>query len=144
MDRVKLRNTFTASLSQMYEMKAIEHLVEFWQGELRVLQYIYLHKEEEIHPSVLSDALHVSRARITTALSGLRTKGYVWMEMNQVDRRLMQVFITPDGEKYLKNKLVIAEGHFDVLVDGLGEENILEFIRLIDLSKQVLEVDHEK
>ena len=139
MDQTELRNSLTASLSQMYEMEVITNLAEFWQGELRVLHYVHQHNNSKINPSVLSDALHVSRARITTALSALRKKGYIVMEMSQDDRRRMCVTLTSDGEQYLKKKQKKVEKYFDILINGLGEVNVRDFIRIIDLSIKVMD-----
>ncbi len=138
MKKIELRNHLTESLAQMYEMEAIEGLAEFLQGELHVMQYIDMNKDSEINPSILSDNLHVSRSRITAALSALRTKGYVTMEMSEEDRRRMRVKLTSDGEALIRRKREKVEHYFDILVDGLGEENVVDLIRLIDLSVRTM------
>lgn len=141
MNQIELRDSLTASLSQMYYMEVIGSLAEFWQGELRVLLYVYQHSDTEISPSVLSEAIHVSRARITTSLSALRKKKYIVMKMCKSDRRRMNVMLTAEGESFVRRKQEEVERHFDVLVNGLGEENVIEFIRLIELSIQVIDKD---
>lgn len=138
MKNIELRNRLTESLAQMYEMEAIGGLAEFLQGELHVMQYMDMNKGSEINPSILSDNLHVSRSRITAALSALRTKGYVTMEMSEEDRRRMRVMLTSDGEALIHKKRETVENYFDILVDGLGEENVMDLIRLIDLSVQTM------
>lgn len=138
MKKIELRDKLTASLIQMYEMEAIGSLADFLQGELHIMQYLSSDRESEINPSVLSDKLHVSRSRITAALSALRKKGYVTMEMNEDDRRRMRVKLTAEGEVLIKQKQDHVEQYFDILVEGLGEENVLDLIRLIDLSIQTM------
>ena len=138
MERNELRNNLKSSLNSLYEMSAVERLAEFWQGELHVLEYLYQHGKSGINPSVLSDALYVSRARITTALSALRKKGYITMEMCENDRRRMRVMLTTEGKQFIEGKQQEVEKHFDVLINGLGEENVLELIRLTDLSKKII------
>lgn len=138
MEQIELRNTLAASLSCLYEMGAVESLAEFWQGELHVLEYLYQHCDSEVNPSVLSDALNVSRARITSALSALRKKGYVTMEMCESDRRRMRVMLTTDGKYFIEQKQKELERQFDVLINGLGEQNVLELIRLTNLSIEVI------
>lgn len=138
MEKIELRDRLTASLIQMYEMEAIGSLADFLQGELHVLQYLSSNIQSEINPSVLSDKLHVSRSRITAALSALRKKGYVTMEMNEEDRRRMRVRLTADGEALIRQKQDHVEQYFNILVDGLGEENVLDLIRLIDLSVKTM------
>jgi len=133
-----LRNNLQASLNSLYEMGFVENLAEFWQGKLHVLEYLYRHGNSEINPSVLSDALDVSRARIATALSALRNKGYVTMEMCEHDRRRMRVMLTNEGKQFIEGKQHEVEKHFDILINGLGEKNVLELIRLTDLSKEII------
>jgi len=135
---VELRNRLTESLAQMYEMEAIGGLAEFLQGELHVMQYMAMNKDTEINPSILSDNLHVTRSRITAALSALRKKGYVTMEMSEEDRRRMRVMLTANGEALINKKRETVETYFDILVEGLGEENVMDLIRLIDLSVQTM------
>jgi len=136
--KIELRNRLTSSLIQMYEMEAIGSLADFLQGELHILQYLAFNKDSEVNPSVLSDKLFVSRSRITAALSTLRKKGYVAMEMCEEDRRRMRVSLTPEGETLIRKKQKKVEQYFDILVEGLGEENVIDLIRLIDLSIQTM------
>lgn len=103
-----------------------------------MLQYLVQHRDDEINPSLLSDDLHVSRSRITAALTGLRKKGYVTMEMSEHDRRRMCVRLTVNGESLIRQKQERIEGYFEALVVGLGEKNVKEFIRLIELSLSIM------
>lgn len=138
MDKFELRNRLTESLAQMYEMEAIGDLAEFLQGELHVLQFMSSNKNMEINPSILSDKLHVTRPRITAALSALRKKGHVTMEISDEDRRRMRVILTASGEDFINKKRENIERYFDTLVEGLGEKNVMNLIKLIDLSSQTM------
>ncbi|MGI6085082.1 MAG: MarR family winged helix-turn-helix transcriptional regulator [Acetivibrionales bacterium] len=139
MDNLQLRSILIASLSKLYEMKVFNNLAVFLQGEVHILWYLLNNPEKEINPSFLSDMLHVSRSRITAALTSLRKKGYVTMEMSEGDRRRMRVMLTPSGETYIRQKQNIAERYFDLMIEGLGEENVLELNRLIELTMTVME-----
>ena len=139
MKQLELKNSLANSLGRVYGMEFIDSFIEFWQGELRILQYVYQHRNSEtMSPSVLSSALHVSRARITAALSALRKKGYIVMEICSEDRRRMRVILTTDGEVFIKKKQEEVERQFDILTNGLGEKNTQELIRLIELSIEVM------
>lgn len=138
MDNLQLRSILVTSLSRMYEMEVFNNLAVFLQGEMHILWYLLHNPEKETNPSSLSDMLHVSRSRITAALSSLRKKGYVTMEMSEGDRRRMRVMLTPTGESYIKEKQNIVERYFDLMIDGLGEKNVLELNRLIELTMEVM------
>ena len=76
--------------------------------------------------------------RITHALASLRKKGYVKMNISEKDRRRMCVKLTSNGESFIKEKQERINNYFDVLVEGLGEENVIELNRLIELSMEVM------
>ena len=139
MEIIELRNNLTASLARIYDIEAFSNLAEFLQGELHVLQNLTQNNSLEMNPSILSDNLHVSRSRITAALSALRKKGYVTMEMSEDDRRRMRVKLTTAGEAFIKEKQENVERYFDKLIKGMGEENVLELIRLIELSVEIMD-----
>lgn len=134
MNTPELRNNLAASLQTMYDMEIFASMMEFCQGELRVLLYLHLHDKDEIYPSDLSNSLYVTRQRITSILSSLRKKGYVHMEMAEDDRRKMWVVLTDSGKKQVAAKETEIDNYFNVLIDGLGENNIQEMTRLINLT----------
>lgn len=134
MDKTELRTTLAEALQELYDLEAFTTMMEYGQGELRVLLYLHTHDETEVYPHVLSDSLYVTRQRITSILSSLRKKGYVCMEMSASDRRKMRVALTDSGRSYIAAKITETEIYFDALIGGLGEQNIHEMIRLVQLS----------
>lgn len=70
----ELRDELRESVNRIYGMELFSSLTELVQGENHVLQYLVQHRDDEINPSLLNDHLHVSRSRITAALTGLRKK----------------------------------------------------------------------
>ncbi|MGI6631738.1 MAG: MarR family winged helix-turn-helix transcriptional regulator [Bacillota bacterium] len=138
MNHLELRNSLTTALSRLYEMEAFSCLAEFLQGELNVLYHLSQSGKSEVNPSILSDKLRVSRSRITAALSSLRRKGYVRMEISEEDRRRMRVILTPEGASFFRKKQIQVEDYFDMLVKGMGEKDVKELIRLINRSIELV------
>lgn len=60
------------------------------------------------------------------------------MEMSEHDRRRMCVRLTVDGESLIRQKQERIEAYFEALVVGLGEKNVKEFTRLIELSLSIM------
>ena len=133
MDRIELRKNLASALQEMYDMEIFTSMIEFCQGEYRLLLYLHVHENEDIYPSDLSNSLSVTRQRITSILSTLRKKGYVHMVMSEKDRRKMQVILTDDGRNQITVKEAEIENYFDTLINGLGENNIKEMTRLTNL-----------
>lgn len=141
MDKAKLISELMDSLQKMYDMERIAPLLEFCQGEMRVLLYLDSRRGQgaEIYPSELSEALFVTKQRITTILASLRKKGYVVMEKSQADRRRRQVMLSAEGVRYVAEKRRFVEGYFDLLFQALGEDVMLELNRLVALTAEKLE-----
>lgn len=135
----ELKYKLTAILSKMYDTVAFTSLAEFLQGEIHVMHNLYLSRDMEINPSILSENLHVSRSRITAALSSLREKGYVTMEISENDRRRMLVSLTAEGIRFIEEKKENVEKYFDTLIDGMGEKNVNELIRLIEMGIAIMD-----
>ncbi len=138
MDKCELRERLTASLSRLYEGEAFACLAEFLQGETNILYHLAQNRGTEINPSTLSEKLRVSRSRITAALSALRKKGFVKLRGSEHDRRRVRVTLTAEGAEFLRRKQERVEEYFDRLVEGLGETNVLDLVRLIDLSVEII------
>jgi len=139
---IELRNDLTKSLITLYDLEVFSSMMEYCQGEMRVLLYLEINYGTEIYPSDLSDALHVTRQRITSILSSLRKKGYISMEIAVNDRRKKRVVLTEDAKKYVIAKGKWIESYFDTLIEKLGEDNAHELTRLINLSIEHLK-QHE-
>ncbi len=135
---VELRNDLTKSLITLYDLEVFSSMMEYCQGEMRVLLYLEINSEKEIYPSDLSNALHVTRQRITSILSSLRKKNYITMEIAVNDRRKKRVVLTEDAKKYVITKAKWIESYFDTLIEKLGEDNTHELTRLINLSVEQL------
>lgn len=139
MDKDQIRDSFFGNLQKMYDMELVAPLMEFCQGEMRVLLYLDSHKTEEIYPSALSDALFVTRQRITSILASLRKKDFVTMETSDSDRRRMRITLSKGGRRHVAEKRKFVEGYFDMLLESMGEENIIELTRMIELAAEKME-----
>ena len=138
METTDLKDKLIASLGKIYYMEAFSQLTEFLQGELYVLHFLSQNRGMEINPSILSDKLHMSRPRITAALTALRNKGYVETAMSEDDRRRILVILTNEGLTFIENKQKNVERNFGLFVEGLGEENATELIRLVELTVEIM------
>lgn len=141
MDKTRLISELMGSLQKMYDMERIAPLLEFCQGEMRVLLYLDSHRNQEMEvcPSDLSEALFVTKQRITTILASLRKKGYIVMEKSRADRRKRQIILSERGIQYVAEKRRFVEGYFDLLFQSLGEDLMLELNRLVALTAEKLE-----
>jgi DNA-binding MarR family transcriptional regulator len=122
MDGGKLRETMTDLLQRLYDMEVLSALMEFCQGELRVLMHLNAQGNADVFPSDLSEALFVTRQRITSILSSLRNKGLVSMELAENDRRRMRVKLTDLGRTYVESKKSLADRYLETYIEVLGRK----------------------
>lgn len=117
----------------LYDNKNLSHLMDFCQGEMRTLYFLFMHENDEVIPSAISDSLNVSRSRTTATLSSLREKGMIVMTMAQDDRRKMLVSLTPKGKNYFAKRQQEAEAFVGNFLAKLGEENSSNLVQLLSL-----------
>ena len=132
-----LRHQLIASLRSIYDLEAFGALADLLQGESLTLNFLLEHRGQEVYPSDLSRELHLSRSRITGALTSLGRKGLVETRHSQADRRRVQVAITDQGAALIAGKLARMEAYFDKMLTGLGETDART---LIDLIRRCVEV----
>ena len=133
-----LRKDLIDSLKDIYQLHAFGALEDLLQGESLILRYLAMHQDRETYPSDLSRELRLSRSRITGALTSLRAKGLVAMEHDQQDRRRVRVFITPEGAALILEKLSLMDRYFDQMIDGIGQEDTAQLIRIIGRCVEVM------
>ena len=139
METALLQRDLIGSLQRVYQLEAFSALAELLQGESLVLNCLLSHQEGVVHPSDLSRELHLSRPRITAALSALQRKGLITMRRSPTDRRRIQVSITQAGREVIGGRLVRMRSYFDKMLSGLGEADARTLINLINRCVEVME-----
>lgn len=134
LDKTDLVDSFINSLKSLYDVEFFKDLIEFWQGELRILVYLDSSSKDIVTPSLLSNKLKVARGTITASLNSLEKKGLIERSMSKADKRRIVVILTDDGRDLVRKKTKMVFDHFSILVDELGNENTKELTRLINLS----------
>ncbi len=144
MNKDDLKSNLMDSLEKIYYMEAFSQLADFLQGELYLLSFLALNKDKEFGPSELSQILYISKPRITTTISALRKKKFVTTEHDEDDRRRLNIKVTEKGIKFVHSKQKKVEENFDVFIDGIGEKDTLELIRIVDLAADIMHNKHNK
>ena len=130
-------------LQTLYDTEALTPMMEFCQGEMRVLLYL-LAREEKVYPSQLSESLAVTRQRITTILSAMRKKGLIQMEIEEEDRRRMSVTLTETGRTEALEKQQNAYRYLEQMMLLLGEEDSRELVRLMHRCTELVQTHTPK
>ncbi|MDY3005955.1 MarR family transcriptional regulator [Anaerococcus sp. AGMB00486] len=116
------------------EMVAERNLVN--PKDITWLQYDILYqvnKEGESLPSDLSIILGVSRTKLSKALKGLKSMGYIEQFPNKSDGRELYTSLTDEGKSLLES---ISEKHhslYKIALEFFTEEEQKEFVRLSEI-----------
>jgi len=126
--------------------KALQHkLGDYSRGEFFLLNY--LHKNGgAAWPSMMSEAMQTSTARIAAALNNLERKRYVIRESDAGDGRRKLVRLTSEGVTFLEEHRMKALENIRKLLVGLGEYDASEYLRItqrIELISRDFIRDHD-
>ncbi|MCM1514792.1 MAG: transcriptional regulator [Anaeroplasma bactoclasticum] len=106
----------------------------FDQGEKGILQTLYVYeqtKEKELTPSELSRIQQLSSGRIATTLKTLEKKQLIERNIDRIDKRRSIIQLTEKGREMAEKIIKITVQKFENIVEKLGEQDALEFIRIL-------------
>lgn len=122
----------------IYIFKKKNHpLVEmqnFDQGENGILQTLYTYEQfekKELTPGELSRIQQLSSGRIATTLKTLEKKQLIERITDRIDKRKSIIQLTHKGREVAEKIIKITSKKFEKIIDKLGEQDALEFIRIL-------------
>lgn len=139
-----LENQIVNLLQEVYYSEFFSNIMQLCQGEATALLFLNDNSDKTVNPAQISEELNITRQRVTAILAGLRKKGFVSMELDEKDRRRMNVAITAEGTKYITSKAERAEKYLDILIDKMGIENIVNFARQLNTAAKCIDENNLK
>lgn len=89
--------------------------------------------------SDIQSDLNVSKPAVSQMLSALERKGYLERELSALDRRRMTLTLTAEGRAALERARAYNEAFIDRVINSLGEEDSLQFVRLLKRFTSAIE-----
>lgn len=122
------------------------------QGELMLLNHLQRamsHNQEEgrepgVKISRLGKHLHMSMPAISQMLSILEDKGLIQRSASKGDRRIVNITLTPEGERINQEAEEKITEVMDAVVEEFGKENIEELVRLFDQLFEAIETVRQR
>lgn len=130
MDKEVLKEQIEEAFFSLAKSRSLNNVIAYLEGEGAVLAYL-AHYPRGVMPSVISDKLGLSRARITNILNSLRQKGMVELENDPNDRRRILAIINEKGMLCIMEKANAKECIYEMLYEKLGEEKLCAFLDLL-------------
>jgi DNA-binding MarR family transcriptional regulator len=122
------------SVQTANKQKSIQDTV---RGEVFVL-YCIKENQGKTVPSLISDTMGVSSARVAMALNSLEEKGMITREIDVEDRRKIIVKLTSKGADHVEEWHKRYMENVKEILMQLGEEDATELVRIIGRLAEVL------
>lgn len=102
-------------------------------NDLESIILIHIGMNEKVKQKTLVNKFKAPKQTINSAIMNLKNKGYIELRTDEDDKRAKNLYLTPEGELRRREVLVpIEEANRDMYED-LGEENIREITRYLEL-----------
>lgn len=124
---------------QLWEAVPMEFCKQIDQKQvgMEAILQLLLEADQTVTAGMLSEAMNVSTARMAVLLRKMSEKGLIVKETHALDGRVTVVRLTEHGEAIAGKKREEALRQIGAVIDKVGMERMLEFIRI---SKEIKEV----
>lgn len=107
-----------------------------YPGQPRLLSLILAN--EGIPQKDLSEKNFVKPATITGMLNKLEEKNYVYRVPDTVDKRIMRIYLTPEGRQLAEDSERFMVTMVEQLFEGFSEEELTTFVKLAEKMRNNL------
>ena len=104
-----------------------------YPGQPRLLSLIKAH--EGITQKELSDKNCVKPATITGMLNKLEANHFVYRLPDEADKRIMRVYLTPEGRKFAEHSDLFMKQMVEQLFQGFTEEELHTMLQLMEKAR---------
>ena len=112
-----------------------------YPGQPKLLSLISAN--EGIQQKDLSEKSFVKPATITGMLNKLEANKYVYRVPDEVDKRIMRVYLTPEGRQFAAESEIFMASMMEQLFEGFSDEELQTFVKLAEKMRNNLHY-HEK
>ncbi len=103
-------------------------------GEYALLSYIWDNKDNKdgVKISDISKYMNVTPPTVTPIVSRMESKGFISRVAGKCDRRVVNLFLTEEGEKILCQCNEKRLNMVSKIIEKLGEDDTRELIRILE------------
>ncbi len=108
-----------------------KRISELAHGELAVLRFLS-EKADGVNAGELSKRFAINTSRVAAILNSLEKKGFIDRMTDERDKRMVRIFIRPQGIEYEKEKCSQFIEHGAAMLERLGEEDAARYIDIME------------
>lgn len=109
-----------------------EGIDEMTRGYGWCMRYLYENRDKDIYQKDLEKQFGLCRSSVTNTIQVMEKKGYLKREMVEQDARLKKVVLTEKGVEHHKQMVSIIDGLNERTLQGITDEELESFFRVID------------
>lgn len=109
-----------------------------------VIGYLYRNRDEEIFQKDVEAEFSIARSTATGILQLMEKKGYLYRESVERDARLKRIVLTSVGIELHEQHMERVRQTEQMMREGLSEEDIRTFFRVIRKMRENLEKNHSE
>ena len=109
-----------------------------------VIGYLYRNREKDIFQKDVEAEFSIARSTATGVLQLMEKKGYLYRESVPGDARLKRLVLTENGIACHEQHVQWIENIESTMREGLSEEDVQNFFRVIRKMRENLEKNHSE
>ena len=133
---------FMRLVTEFNKFNEESHIPNPDKGSIAVMTKLYFSKE--MYSCQLAKELHLSRARLSSIVKGLKTKKYITCRYHLTDKRKILIKITQSGAKIVKDTYDKAIDKIRILFEKLGMEKTIALIEILNDTVEIIKEDRKE
>ena len=142
MDYSSQIESFMRLVTEFNKFNEESHIPNPDKGSIAVMTKLYFSKE--MYSCQLAKELHLSRARLSSIVKGLKTKKYITCRYHLTDKRKILIKITQSGAKIVKDTYDKAIDKIRILFEKLGIEKTNSLIEILSDTVEIIREDRKE
>lgn len=106
-------------------------------GMIGVLLLLY-RSSETVTAGQISEALHISNARVTALIKKMIDKGLIIKATGAADARVAEIRMTDHGREVIETIQKERRAQLETIIDQIGMERLLEYFNIADQISSIM------
>lgn len=111
------------------------------ENELEVLLFLHYQAPKYDSAKAIIEARSMSKSQVCKSIDNLKTNGYLQTSYDQKDHRLIHLSLTKKAQPIIKDGLEVREKLYNLLYQGVSEEDKKTLKRIIQQIEKNLEME---
>ena len=131
-----LEKIITRKLLDNSEIEHKEFAIIPTPTQMQILAYIMKNQDKDIYQKDLESVLNLRRATVSGVLQTMEKNNLIQRVVDSEDSRIKKIILNPKAEKLFKENQKRVEKLEKIISEGISEEEVLIFSKVIKKMKE--------